>query len=222
MADGKESPKDRPVIVRRPVIKSDAKPVEAETPRLAAAGRKVEPLNPSGRTSSELDIPGLPPTVTGKKETATPAADAPEPSGSADTSKDSVPEPEPQPEPEAKADPEAKPAEPRPETDVSQDGDDSATSEADDTPSKKGAAALPGVDQEAQETAKLTELTEKLVESKQYFLPINSAEKRRSKRFVITGVLLSVLLLLAWFNIALDASIIKIDGIEPVTHFFSS
>lgn len=63
---------------------------------------------------------------------------------------------------------------------------------------------------------------QKIVDSKQYFLPINSLEKRRSRRFVLLGVVLSVVLLVAWADIALDASLITIPGIKPVTHFFSN
>jgi type IV secretory pathway VirB10-like protein len=63
---------------------------------------------------------------------------------------------------------------------------------------------------------------QKLIDSKQYNLPINSVEKRRSKRVVIFGVLLSILLIAAWVDIALDANIIELNGINPVTHFFSN
>jgi hypothetical protein len=63
---------------------------------------------------------------------------------------------------------------------------------------------------------------DKLVESKQYYLPIETIEKRRSKRFVALGVLLSLLLIVAWADIALDAGLIKVNGIKPVTHFFSN
>lgn len=63
---------------------------------------------------------------------------------------------------------------------------------------------------------------QKLIDSKQYNLPINSVEKRRSKRVVIFGILLSILLIAAWVDIALDANIIELNGINPVTHFFSN
>jgi len=63
---------------------------------------------------------------------------------------------------------------------------------------------------------------QKLVDSKQYFLPINAVEKRKTKRFVILGVILSLLLALAWVDVALDAGLIHIGGIKPVTHFFSN
>ncbi|HYH36173.1 MAG TPA: hypothetical protein VD706_01595, partial [Candidatus Saccharimonadales bacterium] len=63
---------------------------------------------------------------------------------------------------------------------------------------------------------------QKLIDSKKYFLPINAVEQRRSKRVVTLGVVLAILLALAWFNIALDAGLIHVDNIKPVTHFFSN
>lgn len=75
---------------------------------------------------------------------------------------------------------------------------------------------------EAEAKAKHDAAIQKLVDSKQYFLPINAVEKRRTKHFVILGVLLSILLLLAWGDIALDAGLIQVSGVKPVTHFFSN
>jgi len=75
---------------------------------------------------------------------------------------------------------------------------------------------------EAQAQAEHEAGIKKLVDNKQYFLPINSVEKRRSKRFVAVGILLSLLLVAAWADIALDAGLIELQNIKPVTHFFSS
>jgi hypothetical protein len=75
---------------------------------------------------------------------------------------------------------------------------------------------------EAAEQEKRDTEIQKLIDSKKYELPINSVETRRSKRVVIIGIVLSILLVLAWLDIALDASLIQVDGIKPVTHFFSN
>lgn len=91
--------------------------------------------------------------------------------------------------------------------------------DTDDKPAKKGSKTEEAPDAK---TKKHEAMVQELVENKQYFLPINSVEKRRSKRFVILGILLSVVLALAWVNIALDAGLIEINGLKPVTHFFSS
>lgn len=63
---------------------------------------------------------------------------------------------------------------------------------------------------------------QKLVIEKRYFLPINTQEKRRTKHFIILGIVLILLLALAWADIALDAGLIQIDGVKPLTHLFSN
>ncbi|HEX5744210.1 MAG TPA: hypothetical protein VFX84_02050 [Candidatus Saccharimonadales bacterium] len=83
---------------------------------------------------------------------------------------------------------------------------------------KAGAGAKPKADAEAEEDPKIR----KLVESKRYFLPINAVEHRRSARFATMGVILALILAAAWVNIALDAGLIHIDGVKPVTHLFSN
>lgn len=75
---------------------------------------------------------------------------------------------------------------------------------------------------EAEKQAKHDAEIEKLVNEKRYFLPINAVEKRRTKRFVILGIVLSLLLALAWVDVALDAGLIQIPGVKPFTHFFSN
>lgn len=61
---------------------------------------------------------------------------------------------------------------------------------------------------------------QKIVDAKTYYLPINAVEKRKTKRFVLLGVLLSIFLVMLWMDIALDAGLIQIDGITPFTSFF--
>ncbi len=89
---------------------------------------------------------------------------------------------------------------------------------------RAGKANAAEADQEAldAEKAKADAALQKLADSKQYFLPINTLEKRRSKRFVAFGIVLSLLMIIAWANIALDAGLITIDGVKPLTNFFST
>jgi hypothetical protein len=67
-----------------------------------------------------------------------------------------------------------------------------------------------------------SEAIQKLVDSKQYNLPIVTGEKRRSRRVVVIGLFLSVVMLLVWLDVALDAGLIQLGGIKAVTHFFST
>jgi hypothetical protein len=89
-----------------------------------------------------------------------------------------------------------------------------------DTPDEKSAEVIDA--EETEKQAKHDAEIDKLIESREYYLPINSVEKRRSKRFVLLGVLLSAVLLLAWADIALDAGLVNISSNIPHTHIFSS
>jgi hypothetical protein len=59
-----------------------------------------------------------------------------------------------------------------------------------------------------------------LIASKKYFLRINASEKRRSQQSLIIGIILVSILGAAWINIALDAGIIELGNLKPITHFF--
>ncbi len=107
----------------------------------------------------------------------------------------------------------------KPETAV--DDKAGAAEDADDGQEEKK-VSKPGLDTETAAEAAEDAKLQQLIDSKKYFLPINAVEHRRSKRVVIIGVLLALILVVAWVDIALDASLINIDGIKPVTHFFSS
>ncbi len=84
-------------------------------------------------------------------------------------------------------------------------------------PADKTDPALEQAEQEQHDAG-----VQKLIDGKQYFLPINAVEKRRTKRVVLLGVVLSLVLALVWVDVALDASLIKVSGLKPLTHFFSN
>ncbi len=63
---------------------------------------------------------------------------------------------------------------------------------------------------------------EKIIESKQYFLPINTVEKRRGMERFILLLLVVIVVALVWLDIALDAGILRLGGIHSLTHFFKS
>jgi len=74
---------------------------------------------------------------------------------------------------------------------------------------------------EEAKAAQLAEL-EKLVESKKYFLPINSVERRRDAKRAILLLVLVILFALIWLDLALDAGLLRLGHIHSLTHFFSS
>lgn len=75
---------------------------------------------------------------------------------------------------------------------------------------------------ELEAAAKQMEAIDKLTEAREYFLPINTVEKRRSKIITLLGLLLIVVLGLLLVNLLLDVGVIHIEGVRPVTRFFSS
>ncbi|HSH56029.1 MAG TPA: hypothetical protein VK983_04350 [Candidatus Limnocylindrales bacterium] len=76
--------------------------------------------------------------------------------------------------------------------------------------------AVAAAEKEATEQAAL----EELVQSEQYFLPLNAVERRRSRLAAIFGTLLIVLLAAALFELMLDAGFVTLPGIQPITTFF--
>jgi hypothetical protein len=75
-------------------------------------------------------------------------------------------------------------------------------------------------DDAEREAAEKEMAIQKLVEGKEFYLPINQVEKRRTKRVVAAGIILSLVLIMAWVNLSLDAELLEIPGVQPVTHFF--
>lgn len=103
-----------------------------------------------------------------------------------------------------------------------------------DAPESAASDELPAADlktessveeaEKAEEAARLERETkiQQTIDSKKYFLPIKTVEQRRSARFVALGIVLAIVLGLAWLDIALDAGLIRIHGLKPLTHLFTS
>lgn len=145
-------------------------------------------------------------------EPAAPAADDEAPAEEPTKVADKTTEPASQPQSDAET-----PAT-TPDTDAStSNGTDPATGKpASDATNEKAAAEAA-----EREAARKKEL-EQLAESHKYYLPINQVEKRRNKRWALVGLLVIILLALAWADVALDAGLISIPGVHAVTHFFGS
>lgn len=205
--------------------KPNAKPTEvptkaeelAKNPSHAKSAKVIAPIEAEPKAKEK---PAKPPKlIEAVSEDETPEPTAPAPA---------EPAAEPTPPAEPKQEPEAKPAEAskpsQEETKPAQDSQPAATmtdggTESSTAPKdKKAAEAEIQEDKEAKHQA----LIEKLADSKKYYLPINMVEKRRSKHVAIAGIILSLLLIVAWADIALDAGLIHVNGIKPVTHFFSN
>lgn len=118
-----------------------------------------------------------------------------------------------------------KPVEAKSQTEPEPKGtDDTEVSSDDESSEPNDGAAMTDAQIQAEaaaETARDAQI-QKLIDSKKYYVPVNAVEKRRTKRVVALGVILSLILALAWVDVALDAGLIEINGIKPVTHFFSN
>ncbi len=118
-------------------------------------------------------------------------------------------------EPKTAAAPEATPPEEAPAAEEAEPADDQPVPTAETTDEAIEAAA------EEAKVAREAEL-QKLVDKKQFYLPINAIEQRRAEQFIALGILLSVILALAWLDISLDAGLIHLGNVHAVTHFFSN
>lgn len=222
-APGTSAPSEtsRPVIVtNRPLLKdpmvvgekdggTDEKPSRKPPETLSSSAKpELRPLDNSitpDEASSEPDTqdPKAPDAeqqpLADETETVPPPEAVPEnPAAQAASNADSVSEPD------------------VPTEDTPARADDQVAADAPKSAVAKKADAA------AAEQAKRDAALRKLVDSKQYTLPINATEKRQTKRFVLLGIGLSVLLALIWLDIALDAGIIKLGGLRAPTHFFSN
>lgn len=81
------------------------------------------------------------------------------------------------------------------------------------------------LDELAKEEAKKAEHdanVQKIIDSKTYELPITTEETRRSTRMTLLGVLLAIILGVAWIDVALDAGLIQLAGVPHTTYFSQS
>jgi hypothetical protein len=212
---GKSAPSStsKPVIVtNRPLMKD---PMMAESPE---------------KDSSEVKIIGTPGKIKIQPLTAPVVEEADSTPETVEVKTPNKPAPEPAPPEVATEDKSAEESKPADVTD-DQPVAEKKTGEKTDTPEPEEAAedkpdaekAPDEIDAKAaEEAAKHQAAIQALTDSKKYYLPVNSIEKRRTKRVIALGIVLSVLLALAWADIALDAGLIQISGVKPVTHFFSN
>lgn len=63
---------------------------------------------------------------------------------------------------------------------------------------------------------------EKIIASKQYYLPVRALAKRRVNRRALALLVLVVIVAAVWLDLVLDAGIIRLGVIHPLTHFFGS
>ncbi|HVC36497.1 MAG TPA: hypothetical protein VNE40_03610 [Candidatus Dormibacteraeota bacterium] len=117
-----------------------------------------------------------------------------------------------------KSDPKSIPAESVPPK--ADETDDQKEQNVKDDPQKSPEELSEAKAAENKAAAEHREAVQKLVNSQQYFLPINSVEKRRTKQHIVIGLILAVVLGAAWVDMALDAQLIHLGNLQSLTHFF--
>jgi hypothetical protein len=165
-------------------------PKEAEKSDTAVGATVLFSDNPVS-ASTEVD-------TAAEKPTETPAE--PEQSSSAPIVKPSTPSlvaPEPTPSTDATTSTSDSEAEPKPET-----TEDSA----------KTAAKAAG------EEAAKQEQYAKIIDSKEYFVPVNAVRRKRSMRMLVIGAVLIIVVVLACINFMLDAGTLTLPFTVPHTH----
>ena len=94
----------------------------------------------------------------------------------------------------------------------------------DDLKEKKPATDVSVDEAVATETARAerAKKIDELIDSEKYFVPINAARAKRNRRRAVLGLLLIIVLAVAWYNVSLDAHILPNTFNLPHTQLFGS
>ncbi|HSX46339.1 MAG TPA: hypothetical protein VLG27_05075 [Candidatus Saccharimonadia bacterium] len=190
-------PSSKPIIVTNRPIMKDPMVVEGSEPAsdMEESAGEIVPVKLSGKSELKLG-------------TDKPSAEATKPAEAKPA------------EPETKEEAPAPAAASAPEPKADEAAKDDKTEESASEPTNPDAAAID--EAEAAKQAEHDTAIQKLVDSKQYYLPVNAVEKRKSRRFVLLGIVLSILLVVAWADIALDAGLVASGSSLPHTHLFDN
>lgn len=228
----------RPVIVtNRPIIKQDPMMSVAEDANVGELSQSSQPTAPLLEPSKTpiikpihiSDEPKAKKTDEDEAKADEQAVDPPaEEKPTDDVADDSEPAKKPEPEEQSEesksedaetveADTETKPAD-EPATDNAEkstddpEGDDAKVPAIDDAAVAKEEAAAK---QRAEEM-------QKLIDSRQFYVPVNMVERKRSTRTSVMLIILQVVLTIALIDLMLDANIIELIQKLPHTHFFQA
>jgi hypothetical protein len=220
-----------------PVEEKAAEPVAAEVKTTKKAERKVEPLPKStaAKTGAKAAAEPKPAEPTNKTEEAEPAeSETAEPAAEVVTEKPT----EKTPAPELSEPAESKSESEKPEEDSepkaeepssglqpgrSFDESEGPAAPVDDSPAqpeddeKDAKAKKPEL-----QPGELTPEQQKAFDKGEYFLPIVTTETRRLRLEIVLAVLFIIIVLAVWLDIMLDAGLLHVSGIQPLTHFFKS
>lgn len=201
------SPTTRPLVVtNRPVIKRD--PMMAET--APEVPEKVAVAVTSSSTKKVIAVPVSEPAEAAPEPAA---EDKPEPEAAAAPAEAPTPEPE-----EAAA---TEPTEEKTPEPPAAPADEPADEPDEDT----GDAGVPSPDAEAEkaaeEAAKRQAEWDKYISSREFFVPVDTVQRKRSIRTSLWLTLLIAFLAIVLIDLMLDSGFIELIQKIPHTHFFS-
>jgi hypothetical protein len=225
---------EQPATVEEKTVEPGA--AEVKTAKKTAV-RKIEPLVKEGTAKTTTKAAAEPkpaePAAT-KEETAAPTPETPELTTGAAAEK---------PADDAAAPEKTEPAEPKPEeknpeesnepkADESSDGpqpgrsfdeSEGPAAPVDDSPSQPEDSEKDAKDKKPQlQPGELTPEQQKAFDKGEYFLPIVTTETRRMRLEILLAAIFIIIILVVWLDIMLDAGLLHVSGVHPLTHFFKS
>lgn len=242
---GKSTPSasGRPIIVtNRPLIKQDPMVLDSSEGQETAAAvsrvgrsiriepidanddslKAVAPAKPQPKGEVPIEVKGAKLSLKPLAEPAEDSKPAPSPEPAPEPANEATPEPAATPEP-----PVSEPIPPGPTTPA-------PSASPADTPDQTDEQEMPAGDkqlaaskaledakkkEEDEKAARVAE-QEKIIDSKKYYLPISGTRDSRDLHLALILLLAVIVLGVVWLDIALDAGIIKINGLHALTHFF--
>jgi hypothetical protein len=209
------SSSSRPLLVTNrsligdPMVNTDDPSAEDKPAESIALARTAKTINP---VSADLAEPATDET----------AASAETPAAKELKQTEPVPEAETKAEPELKDETPVPPEAPKPAEPTPKDTEDTAVADA-PQPTNRDAAAESTADAakaaaEAEAKAAREAELEQLIESGKYKAPINAVQRKRSRLVAVLLCLIALLLGVAVLDAALDAGLLKADGV-PHTNY---
>ncbi len=222
------SPTSRPIIVtNRPIIKDPMAPSEAVRPVQAAPSSNPEVASHVGKAIA----PTVPPAAVVQEDKAEEGMFQPQPAASDDVpavALAAVASKEDGHASSVQATAEKEVAAPSAQVNTSVPApadsiaDDDKKDSSIDRPQPGDVAAAEKASASEKAAAAERDEEEKIIVSEQYYLPIADGGRRRGLQRAMLTLLFVIILGLVWLDVAMDAGILHIHGLQPLTHFFSA
>jgi hypothetical protein len=212
MVSSQQAPADKPSIAAKVTIKPIAE-AKAESKVEIAEPSESEKTSPSMKDKTIAELAAEKSTDKPEVDASTHAAENKESDAASEDDAEATHSVE-----DSKAEPEEEATKQTSEPETSTDDAGKPVDDALLVEESKDAKETAALEADAKKQEEITALAE----SREYFLPINALERRRSKIVLLLGVVLIVALGLLLLDLLLDVGFVRINGLRPLTHFFSA